>query len=122
MSKIRQQRTADQILRELSSMFLRDISDPRLHAVTVTNVSIDRELEHANIFINALGDDSREAEVMEALQRATGFLRRELAGRIRMRSVPYLHFHWDPTLAHAEQVDEILNSLIIPPLESEEEE
>ena len=121
MSKIRQQRTADQILRELSNMFLRDISDPRLHAVTVTNVSIDRELEHANIFINALGDDSREREVMEALQRATGFLRRELAGRIRMRSVPHLHFHWDPTLAHAEQVDEILNNLIIPPPESEEE-
>ena len=122
MSKIRQQRTADQIMRELSSMFLRDISDPRLHAITVTAVSIDRELEHADIYVNALGDESRQEEVMQALQGAGGFLRHELAGRIRMRSVPHLHFHWDPTLAHAEQVSEILNNLIIPPLELDEEE
>ena len=119
MSKIRQQRTADQIQRELSDLFLRELSDPRLQGITVTDVTIDRELEHADIYVHALGEESRQPEVIAALERASGFLRRELAGRIRIRSVPQLHFHWDPTLAHAERVDAILDSLEIPPAEKE---
>ena len=119
MSKVRQQRTADQIHRTLSELFLRQLNDPRLQDVTITQVTIDRELQYADVYVNALGDESRRQEVMVALQRATGFLRRELSGYLRLRSVPQLHFHWDPTLAHAEQVDRILENLYIP---TEEEE
>ncbi|MCP5096157.1 MAG: 30S ribosome-binding factor RbfA [Chloroflexi bacterium] len=119
MSKIRQQRTADQIHREMSQLFLRELSDPRLVGLTITDVTIDRELEHTDIYVNALGDESREKEVLKALERASGYLRRELAGRLRLRSVPQLHFHWDPTLARAEQVNDILDNLVIPPATEE---
>lgn len=119
MSQIRQKRTADQILRELSLLCQREINDPRLQDITITDVTIDRELEHADIYVNAFGDESRRKEVMAGLDKASGFLRRELAGRLRLRTVPQLHFHWDPTLAHAARVDEILESLHIPPAESE---
>ena len=115
MSKIRQQRTAEQLRMVLSQLFLRELSDPRLQGLTVTNVKIDRELEHADIFVNALGDDSRKKEVMTALASAEGFLRHELSGRVRLRKVPQLHFHWDPTLAHIQEVESILNNLEIPP-------
>jgi ribosome-binding factor A len=121
MSKIRQKRTADQIHREMSELFLRELSDPRLFGLTITDVTIDRELDHADIYVNALGDESREKEVLNALNRATGFLRRELAGRLQIRSVPQLHFHWDPTLARAERVNDILDSLVIPPAEDNTE-
>lgn len=114
MSKIRQQRTADRIQEILSELLLRDMRDPRLQGLTITGVRIDRELQYADIYINALGDDSREDEIMEALQRATGFMRRELAHQMSLRTVPNLHFHWDPTLAHAERISEILDSLDIP--------
>jgi len=121
MSKIRQQRTADQILRELSDLCHRNVSDPRLQDITITEVTIDRELEHADIYVHALGDESRRKDVMQGLSSAAGFLRHELAGRIRIRTIPQLHFHWDPTIERAEQVTAILDSLVIPPAVDEEE-
>ena len=121
MSKIRQQRTADQIQRQLSEMFQREMRDPRLQGVTVTKVLIDRELAHANVYVNAMGDESRQDEVTAALEKAGAYLRHELAGRIRMRSVPELHFHWDASLAHAEQVNQIFDQLDIPPADDDAE-
>jgi ribosome-binding factor A len=119
MSKIRQQRTAEQIQLILSEVISRQLRDPRLQDLTVTQVTIDRELQYADIYVHALGDDSRQQGVMAALNKATGYLRRELAGRMRVRTVPNLHFHWDPSLAHAETVYQILDSLDIPPEEEE---
>ncbi|HEX6384367.1 MAG TPA: 30S ribosome-binding factor RbfA [Anaerolineae bacterium] len=121
MSKIRQQRTADQIQLILSDLFHRHLGDPRLQDLTITNVMIDRELEHADIYVNALGDESRQKEVMTALQKASGFLRHELSNRIRLRVVPQLHFHWDYSLAHTDEVNEILDSLYIPPEDTDKE-
>lgn len=115
MSKVRQERTAEDIRLVLSELLLRQVSDPRLQDLTITRVNIDRELQHANIYVNALGDEDRRGEVMPALEKARGFFRHELAQRIRLRSVPELHFHWDPTLAYAEEVNEILDKLEIPP-------
>lgn len=111
MSKTRQERTADQIQIILSELFLREVADPRLAGVTVTDVLIDRELIHANVYVNALGDDSREAEVMSGLESASGFLRRAVAERLDLRSAPFLHFHWDPRLRYAEEVDQLLDQL-----------
>lgn len=124
MSKIRQQRTAEQIQLILSELCQRDIHDPRLVGITITQVKIDRELQHADVYVNALGDESRRKEVMAALGKATGFFRHELAQRMQVRTIPQIHFRWDPTLAHAEAVHQILDNLEIPaPLaESSEEE
>jgi ribosome-binding factor A len=122
MSKIRQQRTAGQIKIILSQLVLRDIRDPRLQDLTITDVTIDRELQYADVYINALGDESREDEVMAALEGATGYLRRELASRLTLRTVPILHFHWDPTLAHAERINQLLDSLDIPAADGEQED
>ncbi len=90
------------------------MSDPRLQGLTVTEVKLDRELQYANVYINALGDESRQREVMASLKKARGFLRRELSTRLQIRSVPQLRFHWDPTLAHAEEMERLLDSLDIP--------
>ena len=115
MSKIRQDRTAEEIRIILSDLLRRDVSDPRLMDLTVTRVLIDRELQHANVYVNALGDESRQNAVMKALVKAGGFFRYELAQRMSLRTVPELHFHWDPTLAYAEEVDQILAGLDILP-------
>ena len=119
MSKIRQQRTADQIQRLLSELIRREVSDPRLQDISITEVKVDRELEHADIYVNAMGDETRQEDVMSAFSKAGGFLRRELANRMKIKSVPQLHFHWDPSLARAEEVSAILDNLNIPSEESE---
>lgn len=115
MNTPKQLRTAEHIRQILSEVLLRDVNDPRLVDVTVTRVTIDRELQHANIYVNALGEEDREKEIMRALGGANGYLRREVAQRLNLRHAPELHFHWDPTLAYAEEVNRLLDSLDIPP-------
>lgn len=114
MSSVRQQRTAEQIRTTLSQLLLLEMKDPRLQGVTVTRVTIDRELQYADIYVHALAEDEREPEVMDALQKASGFLRRELGKTLRLRLVPNLHFHWDPSLAHADHINQLLDDLEIP--------
>ncbi len=121
MSKIRQERTAEQIRVILSELFLKEVSDPRLEGITVTEASIDRELQHANVYVNALGDESREKEVMDGLQSASGFLRGQVAQRLDLRSAPILHFRWDPRLRYAEEINDLLDNLNIQPMESKPE-
>jgi ribosome-binding factor A len=115
MSKVRQERTAEQIQQLLSELFLRQVSDPRLAGVTITEVEIDRELQYATAYVNALGDETREDEVMAGLQSAAGFLRRELAGSLGLRAAPILRFQWDPRLRYVEEVDKLLEELDIKP-------
>jgi len=119
VSKIRRERTAEQIRLILSELFLRNVSDPRLQGLTVTSVTIDRELQYADIYVNALGDEERESEVIGAVGRAVPYLRHQLAARLTLRNVPVLHFHWDPSLAHAMHMADLLDSLNIPDEEEE---
>ena len=114
MSTVRQQRTAEQIRTTLSQLLLLEMKDPRLQGVTVTRVTIDRELQYADVYVHALAKDEREEEVMDVLQKASGFLRRELGNTLHVRHVPNLHFHWDPSLAHAERINRLLDDLDIP--------
>jgi ribosome-binding factor A len=111
---IKQDRIAEHIQAILSTLLLREVADPRLKNITVTEVKIDPELMYANVYINALGDESRQNEVLAGLERAKGFLRREVAKRVRLRSAPELIFHWDVTLERGERIHQLLSSLDIP--------
>lgn len=117
MNDPRQERIAERIQIIISELLLRQLRDPRLAGVTVTEVKIDRELQHANVFVNALGDETRAAEVMAGLESASGFIRREVAQGLQLRSAPIIHFNWDPRLAYIEEVNELLDHLDIPPAE-----
>ncbi len=111
---IKQGRMSDRIHQILSALLLREVADPRLRGVTVTEVELDPELVVAKIYVSALGDESREQDVMRGLQRAKGFLRRQLAKRIRLRTTPELFFFWDYTLDQAERINQIISKLEIP--------
>lgn len=111
---IKQERVAERIHMILSQLLMREISDPRLQSVTITEVKVDPEIMFARVYVNALGDESRQREVMEGLKRANGFLRREMSRRMRMRNTPELRFVWDQTLARADRVERLLNKLDIP--------
>lgn len=119
---IKQDRVADRIRTILSELLLREIADPRLQGITVTEVKIDLELAYADIYVNALGDESRKPEVMDGLAHAKSFLRREVGKRLKVRSVPELHFHWDETLEYGERINQLIASLDIPPEEPQADE
>ena len=92
-------------------MFIREISDPRLQQVFVTDVRVDRELAFADVYVSAVEGAGRSEEVLAGLKSASGFLRRALAGRVELRTFPRLRFHWDPTPENADQIEKLLSEL-----------
>lgn len=107
-SETRARRVADRINRELAILLQRKVADPRLAGLTVTGVDVDRELVYATIYVTAQDD---EQEVLTALASARGFLRKELASSIPMRSFPQLRFRWDYSPDRGARVDELLERL-----------
>ena len=107
-SETRARRVADRINRELAILLQRKVADPRLASLTVTGVDVDRELAYATIYVTAQDD---EEEVMTALASARGFLRKQLASNIPMRSFPQLRFRWDYSPDRGARVDELLERL-----------
>ncbi len=110
-SKIRLQRIADRIRRELSELLIREIADPRLQQVFVTDVRVDKELAFADIYVSAMEGVSRSQEVITGLESAGGFIRRTLSAKVELRSFPILRFHWDPTPENADHIERILASI-----------
>jgi ribosome-binding factor A len=110
-SGTRLQRIADRIRQDLSEMLIREISDPRLKQIYVTDVKVDRELAYADIFVSAVEGVSRSAEVLAGLESASGFIRRNLASRVELRAFPRLRFHWDMTPENADHIEKVLAEL-----------
>jgi ribosome-binding factor A len=92
-------------------MLIREVSDPRLEQIYVTDVRVDRELAYADIYVSAVEGAGRSAEVLAGLESAGGFLRRALAARVELRAFPRLRFHWDPTPEHADHIEQLLAGL-----------
>lgn len=86
-------------------MLLRDLSDPRLQKISVTDVTVDREMSYADVFVSALEGSARSKEILDGLESARGFIRRQLAARVGLRSFPRLRFHWDPTPENADRIE-----------------
>jgi len=110
-SKVRLQRIADRIRQDLSELLIREINDPRLHQIFITDARVDRELTYADIYVSAVEGAARSPEILAALEGAGGFLRHELAARIELRTFPRLRFHWDPTPENADHIERLLADL-----------
>ena len=111
VSEARVRRISDRIHQELSLVLQQEVADPRLAMVTVTEVEVDRELAFATIYVTALGTQDRMNEVLSALEGARGYLRRELAARVQLRSFPQLRFQWDFSYERGARIDELLDTL-----------
>ena len=110
-SQQRLKRIQDRLREELSEMIVREIADPRLDGISVTDVKVDRELAYADIFVSAVEGKDRAREVVSVLEHASGFLRKSLAERVDLRVFPRLRFHWDPTPERADNFERLLASL-----------
>lgn len=97
--------------RELAQLIQHEIGDPRVGFVTLSHVDVTADLKYAKVYVTRLGEDS-SAEAMKeclaGLARASGFLRRQLAGRIELRAMPELRFMHDKSLEHGFYMDELI--------------
>jgi len=111
-SPMRLKRIGDRIRQELSEMIVKgEVHDPRLEGISITEVKVDRELSYAEIYVSALEGLERSKEVIQALENASGFLRKSLSERIDLRAFPHLRFHWDVTPEKADRIERLISSL-----------
>jgi ribosome-binding factor A len=110
-SGVRLQRIADRIREEISDMLIKEISDPRLQQVYVTDVRVDRELAYADVYVSAVEGKSRATEAVQGMESASSYLRRNLSTRVELRAFPRLRFHWDPTPENADHIEKLLAQL-----------
>ncbi|MEQ1774810.1 MAG: 30S ribosome-binding factor RbfA [Burkholderiales bacterium] len=111
----RSRRIAEQIQRELSDIIRLELKDPRVGMITITDVEVTSDHEHAKVFFTCLGnltDAADNTPVTQALEHASGFLRSELAHRMRLRIVPHLHFEYDESIERGVRLSKLIDEAV----------
>lgn len=108
----RTQRVGDLLRAELSDLLLKRVRDPRVKMATVSRVEVSADLSYARVGVSVLGEDDEREEAVEALIHARGFLRSELARRLRhLRVIPELRFELDRGPEHSQRISDLLEEL-----------
>ncbi|WP_416138989.1 30S ribosome-binding factor RbfA [Halomonas sp. HK25] len=110
----RTDRVADQLQKELAVLIQREVKDPRLGMVTVSGVEVSRDLGYADVHVTILGEDTPERikENLKVLKQAAGFLRGQVARRIKLRHVPELRFHYDESVVRGQRLSSLIQEAV----------
>jgi ribosome-binding factor A len=107
----RTQRVADQLQRELAELLRTEVKDPRIGLITLTGVEVSPDYAHAKVFFTSL--DAEHLKAIEAgLKRAAGFLRHELGQRIRLHTIPELHFVYDASVERGMRLSRLIDEAL----------
>jgi ribosome-binding factor A len=108
----RTDRINEQLKQEISLLIRDQVRDPRVGLATITAVQTSPELDHAKVYITALGDEAERDEILVGLRSAAPFIRRELGKSLQMRRIPELHFEIDRVLAEAMRIEQLLREAL----------
>lgn len=111
MSSYRRARISGELRDEIAKIVSRGLKDPRIGFVTVTRVEVSADLGHAKAFVSVLGDEKQKRESLAGLKQATGFVRREVGRRIRMRVLPEIQFVYDKGVDATDRVAQLLDQV-----------
>jgi len=107
-SEIRMKRIQDQMKRVLTEILETKVHDPRVQGAYITDVSVDRELDYANIYVSSLAGGDQADELLAGLRNASGFIRYTLSQEIELRTMPKLRFYWDETPDRVDRIEALL--------------
>lgn len=108
----RSQRVVEQIRRELAELIRMEVKDPRVGFITLTDVEITPDYAHAKVFFTSMTGHESVPEILNGLQRASGFLRRELGRRMRIHTIPELHFHYDRSVEEGSRLSQLIDRTV----------
>ena len=111
MPSTRQRRVQELLVQEISEIVRRELQDPRIGFVTITEAEVTPDLRHARVFFSVLGDATQREETATALNRAAGFVRSEFARRAQMRYVPDIRFQFDPSAERGARISQLLEQV-----------
>ena len=102
-------RINEMIKREIGAILLEEVRDPRLKFVTITDVQVSKDLQHAKVSYSFLGNDKQAIE--EALENARGFVRRLVGQRVIMRYTPEIQFVYDKSIEYSDRIEQTLEEI-----------
>jgi ribosome-binding factor A len=105
----RPQKLGDLIQRELSELVQRELRDPRVGMITLTGVDVSPDFSHAKVFFTCLNKEHVD-EAKQGLKRAAGFLRSQLARRIKLYTTPELRFEYDESVERGDRISRLIDS------------
>ncbi|MCK2087964.1 30S ribosome-binding factor RbfA [Thauera aromatica] len=108
----RSQRVVEQIRRELAELIRLEVKDPRVGFITLTDVEITPDYAHAKVFFTSMTGAGDVPEILQGLRRASGFLRRELGRRIRIHTIPELHFQYDRSVEEGARLSQLIDTVV----------
>ncbi len=108
----RGRRVGDEIQRQLAELIQTEIRDPRVGMVTITAVGVSHEFEHAKVHFTVLGDEAQADITAKVLNKAAGFLRSQLARRLKLRATPTLHFQRDLSMERGNRLTALINEAV----------
>lgn len=106
--QLRIEKLQELIKQEMSKMLLKELKDPRIGFVTVTDVEMTGDLREAKIYVSIFGDAEQVKSSLEGLNSALGFVRREIGQRIRLRFTPEISFALDTSLDYGDHIQKLL--------------
>jgi len=109
----RTQRLGDLIQRDLSELIRLELRDPRVGMITITSVDVSPDLSHAKVFFTMLEKDKLE-DTLHGLKRSAGFLRSQIAKRIKMYTTPELRFEYDESVERGDHLSRLIDSTKTP--------
>ena len=104
-------RVGDVVLKEVASLLLERVRDPRVQGVTLTGIRLSDDLKQARIFFSVMGDQPLVERAQEGLNSATGFLKREIGRRVDLRYIPGIKFVYDPSLKTGNHMERVFEKL-----------
>jgi ribosome-binding factor A len=107
----RTERVAEELREEVARLLAREIKDPRIGFVTVTRAQISPDLRSARVFVGVLGDAKQRRETLQGLTQATGYIRRAVGQRLRLRLTPELTFVYDEGIEATSRVAQLLDQV-----------
>lgn len=111
MPSHRMGRTSEDIRRELTAIF-RELKDPRVQGlISIVRVDVTSDLSYCTVFVSAMEGLDRAKEAVSGLKSASGFVRRELGNRLRLRHVPELQFRATDSIEYSANISKLLNDL-----------
>ena len=108
----RKDRVNEQIRRELALLLQTELKDPRVGMISLTEVEVTADYAHARVFFSTLASEDQMPEVLKGLKRAAGFLRRELGRRVRIHTIPELHFFHDKSLERGADLSRLIEAAV----------
>src|SRR5512142_2363170 len=104
-------RIGEEIRVELSQLLMREVKDPGVGFITLTEAKVTPDLQIARVYYTPIGDEKARRETRRALERATPFLRRHVGQRLRLRRVPELEFFFDESVERGDRIEQIIRKL-----------